>query len=217
MGKERCMLLPWCTLLKSHCLAGCGTVAEVMGGGEVQPVQQERVSPGGPQLLGVQEQDPPPLPQPQRTVSCTAHPPPLPGCTLGRLGGCSFPAGAQASTEVDTTANSAGDVDKRAEQGMSRPAKHDSTFYGSTEELKTVSPPWRAARLARMASCSVPSGLTAGDTASLHPGNSVSLGAECQPPSAHVREDKAGQRLGRAWSTGTSCAGRLFGLETLSG
>lgn len=191
-------------------------LAEVMGGGEVQPVQQEGVSPGGPRLLSVKEQDPC-LSQPQGALSCTAHPPSLPECTLGRVGGCSFPAGVQTSKEADTTANSAGDVDKRAEQGMSWPAEHGSTFYGSAEELKTVSPPWRAASLARMVSCSVPSGLTAGDTASLHPGNSVSLRAECQPPRAHVREDKAGQRLGRAWSTGTSCAGRLFGLETLSG
>lgn len=159
-----------------------------------------------------------------RTPVCHSHrelspaqPTLLPECTLGRVGGCSFPAGVQASKEADTTANSAGDVDKRAEQGMSWPAEHGSTFYGSAEELKTVSPPWRAASLARMVSCSVPSGLTAGDTTSLNPGNSVSLRAECQPPRAHVREDKAGQRLGRAWSTGTSCAGRLFGLETLSG
>lgn len=97
------------------------------------------------------------------------------------------------------TTDSAGGVDKRAEQGMSWPAEHGSTFYGPAEELKTVSPPWRAASLARMASCTVPSGLTAGYTASLRPENSASLGAECPPPSARVKEDEAGERLGRAW------------------
>lgn len=132
------------------------------------------------------------------TGNCLLHSPPSfpPGCTRGRVGGCSFPAGAQASKEA---ADSAGDVDKRAEQGMSWPAEHGSMFYGPAEELKTVSPPWRPASLARMTSCSVPSGLIAGDTASLSPKNSASLGAEYHPPSAHVREDKAGQRLGRAW------------------
>lgn len=122
------MLVAWCILLEFHCLAGCGTVAEAMGDGEVQPVQQEEVSPGGPQLLGVKEQDTPPLPQ--RTVSCTAHPPSLPRCTLGRVGGCSFPAGARASKEADTTADRAGDVDKRAEQGMSSQPSIAARFMG---------------------------------------------------------------------------------------
>lgn len=31
------MLVLWGTLLKSHCFAGCGTVAEAIGGGEVHP------------------------------------------------------------------------------------------------------------------------------------------------------------------------------------
>lgn len=61
-------------------------------------MQPEGVSPGGPQLLGVMERDPPLLPQAEAIVSCPAHPPSLPACTLGvpwgRVGGCSFPAGA---------------------------------------------------------------------------------------------------------------------------
>lgn len=147
---------------------------------------------------GVREQDPPLLPQPQGTVSCTATLLPSPGVAWAELVAAASQLMHKQARRLQTVLV----MWTRAEQGMSWPAEYGSTFYGPAEELKTVSPPWRPASLARMASCSVPSGLFAGDTASLSPKNSASLGAECHPPSAHVREDKAGQRLSRAWEHG---------------
>lgn len=61
------------------------------------PEQLEGGSPGGPQLPGVTEWDPPLLPQPQAAASSTADPPSLPGCIQfpwGSVGRCGFPAGA---------------------------------------------------------------------------------------------------------------------------
>ena len=67
------------------------------------------------------------------------------------------------------TADGAGAVGKRAEQGMSWLAEQGSTFSGPAEELKSGSSPQRAASLPWTVSCSVPSGMAAGDTISLPP------------------------------------------------
>lgn len=81
---------------------------------------------------------------------------------------------------------------------MSWPAEQGSTFSGPAEELKYGSSR-RAASLPRMVPCSVShQGWLLETLLPLSPVNSASPGAECHPPSARVREEKAGQRLGRA-------------------
>lgn len=114
------------------------------------------------------------------------------------------------------TADCAAAEGQRAEQGLSWLGEGGSAFSEPAEELKSVSSQ-RADRQPRMASCSVPSGMAAEGTASPPP-------SEFCIPGGWMSSLKCSCEGGEGWtgwiefgSTGTSCAGRLFGLGTLGG